>query len=256
MVCSLKTEEFCLAYSESQVDQPVLWENHCHARFEIIAVAEGDINVILEGKDCRLRENRLILIPPLSYHSVVANEKGIYRRVTASFDRSAIPQVLRRELAGGEIHTATLTRGQMAELESLCRKEDPLLYAPLAQSLMVQIFYKLQKAEELPAGSGADEFLEKSIRYIDSHLKEKILLDDLAAHTSRSKSSFCHLFEEKMNISPKQYILQKKLALANKLISEGVMPTVAAAQIGYDNYSNFYRLYRRQFGQSPTRRKN
>ena len=145
MVCSLKTEEFCLAYSESQVDQPVLWENHCHARFEIIAVAEGDIKVIMEGKDCRLRENSLILIPPLSYHSVVANEKGIYRRVTASFDRSAIPQVLRRELAGGEIHTATLPRGQMAELESLCRKEDPLLYAPLAQSLMVQIFYKLQK---------------------------------------------------------------------------------------------------------------
>ena len=48
-----------------------------------------------------------------------------------------------------------------------------------------------------------------------------------------------------MNISPKQYILQKKLALANKLMDEGVPRTVVAMQVGYENYSNFYRLYRK-----------
>ena len=69
------------------------------------------------------------------------------------------------------------------------------------------------------------------------------MLDDLAAYTSRSKSSFCHLFEARMNITPKQYILQKKLALASKLIDEGVPRTAAAMRVGYDNYSNFYRLY-------------
>ncbi|MBR2432538.1 MAG: helix-turn-helix domain-containing protein, partial [Clostridia bacterium] len=76
-----------------------------------------------------------------------------------------------------------------------------------------------------------------------------ILLDDIAKYTSRSKSSFCHLFESKMNISPKQYILQKKLALASKLIDEGVPHTVAAMQVGYENYSNFYRLYRKKLYQ-------
>ena len=60
-----------------------------------------------------------------------------------------------------------------------------------------------------------------------------------------------HLFEERMKISPKQYILQKKLALANKLIEDGVPPTLAAVRIGYDNYSNFYRMYRKRYGNCP-----
>ena len=81
-------------------------------------------------------------------------------------------------------------------------------------------------------------------------MHEKILLDDLARHTARSKSSFCHLFEEKMKISPKQYILQKKLALAGKLIDEGVPRTAAAMQVGYENYSNFYRLCKKNLTKS------
>ena len=63
------------------------------------------------------------------------------------------------------------------------------------------------------------------------------------------------LFEEKMKITPKQYILQKKLALADKLIGEGIPPTVAAGRVGYENYSNFYRMYSKYYGVRPTTRK-
>ena len=45
---------------------------------------------------------------------------------------------------------------------------------------------------------------------------------------------------------------KKKLALANKLIDEGVPRTVAAMQIGYENYSNFYRIYQKHFGTPPS----
>ena len=57
-----------------------------------------------------------------------------------------------------------------------------------------------------------------------------------------------------MNISPKQYILRKKLATARKLIAEGTPPTVAAMQVGYENYSNFYRQYTKHYGTAPTKR--
>ena len=118
-------------------------------------------------------------------------------------------------------------------------------YAPLLQSLMTETFYDALQMPQTLAQIDTDEFLQKAFEYIDLHLHEKILLDDIAKYTSRSKSSFCHLFEAKMNISPKQYILQKKLALANKLMDEGVPRTVVAMQVGYENYSNFYRLYRK-----------
>ena len=45
MIYSVKTREFNIGYTESEINKPILWESHCHAQFEMIAVAEGDVSV-------------------------------------------------------------------------------------------------------------------------------------------------------------------------------------------------------------------
>ena len=253
MIYSLKTSNFTFEYIESKIGHPILWESHCHAQYEMIAVADGDITVILEGQKYRLQKNQIIIIPPLFYHSVTANGEGTYRRITALFGLDAIPSILQDEFTHRGRDTA-IDASRIEKIKEICQKEDTAFYAPLLQSLMIEIFYDVLRMPQAPAKIVTDEFLQKAFVYIDQHLHEKILLDDLAQHTSRSKSSFCHLFEEKMKISPKQYILQKKLALASKLIDEGVPRTVAAMQVGYENYSNFYRIYLKHFGKIPTKK--
>ena len=255
MIYSLKTNDCEFEYIESKIDHPILWESHCHAQYEMIAVADGDITVMLEGQKYRLQKNQIIIIPPLFYHSVTAKGEGIYRRITALFGPDAIPSVLQGEFTNQERNTA-IDSSRIEKIKEICQKADASFYEPLLQSLMVEIFYDALQIPQAPTKIETDEFLQKTFSYIDQHLHEKILLDDLAKYTSRSKSSFCHLFEAKMNISPKQYILQKKLALASKLIDEGVPHTVAAMQVGYGNYSNFYRIYMKHFGTSPTKVKN
>lgn len=255
MVHGFQTKDFEFEYNESSIGSTVLWESHCHARFELIAVLEGDINVMLEGRGYRLTEGQTVIIPPLSYHTITSNKEGAYRRITVLFELAAIPSVLRARFLKGNESIAISSSLEAGELKKICEKEDPSFYAPLAESLMIRLFYDNAEAREARTTTETDEFLQKSLLYIDRHLHKKISLDDLARHTSRSKSSFCHLFEEKMKISPKQYILQKKLALADKLIGEGTPPTVAAMQVGYDNYSNFYRIYKRHFGVGPTKTK-
>ena len=251
----LKSEKFELVYTEGENRASLLWESHCHAQFEMIAVLEGEVSVMLEGEEYHLQKHHTIIVPPLCYHSITVRESGVYRRVTALFDADLIPEVIREPFLKG-VGAAPLSFLPLQEqLKDLILEGKPQLFAPLAQSLMVQIFYDAAKSERKHADAVADDFLQKTVLYIDGHLHEKILLEELARLTSRSKSSFCHLFEEKMKISPKQYILQKKLALAAGLIDEGIPPTVAATQIGYENYSNFYRLYVKQFGINPTRKK-
>ena len=250
VIYSVKTNDFEFEYIESKIDYPILWENHCHAQYEMIAVADGDITVMLEGQKYRLQKNQIIIIPPLFYHSVTANGEGSYRRITALFGFDAIPSALQDEFTNQGRNTA-IDASRIETIKEICQKEDASFYAPLLQSLMVETFYDALQMPQDPTKIESDAFLQKAFGYIDQHLHEKILLDDLARYTSRSKSSFCHLFEAKMNISPKQYILQKKLALANKLIAEGTPPTVAAILVGYENYSNFYRLYRKTFEKSP-----
>ena len=254
MTYDIKTNDFELEYIESIIQNSVLWENHCHAQYELIAVLEGDISIIIEGKSYLLTEGRNIIVPPLCYHSIRVNESRIYRRITVLFDLSAVPEALRSEFVKKGSDVLIFSSPTVEKLGDICQRKKPLFYAPLAESLMVQLFYDTLMESESNSGSETDEFLQRVVFYIDEHLHEKILLDDLARYTSRSKSSFCHLFEKKLNVSPKQYILQKKLALASKLIADGTPPTVAAMQIGYENYSNFYRLYLKQFGISPTKK--
>ena len=253
MTFEFHTTDFEIEYIESKIAHSVLWERHCHSKYEMIAVVDGDITVMLEGRNYRLKKNEIIIIPPLFYHSVTVNEEGSYRRITALFNDDAIPSVLQGEFAKHERNTS-VNSSRMEKIKDICQKEDPFFYEPLLQSLMTEIFYDAYIRPQPHERIEADEFLRKTFEYIDLHLHEKILLDDLAKHTSRSKSSFCHLFESKMNISPKQYILQKKLALASKLIDEGVPRTEAAMQVGYENYSNFYRIYLKHFETTPTKK--
>ncbi len=252
MAFRLKTDEFYLEYKESKIYPSVVREKHCHAQFEMIAVLEGDVTVMIEGTEYRLQKKQLVIIPPLCYHSVTVNGGEVYRRVTALFDTGAIPEVIRSEFEKISTNVSVSLSAHIEKLKDICQKDNSAFYAPLAGSLMLEVLYDTLEAKR-NTNAQADEFLQKAIFYIDQHLNEKIRLSDLAKYTSRSESSFCHLFEDKMHISPKQYILQKKLATASKLIADGVPPTVVAIRIGYENYSNFYRMYLKHFGTSPTK---
>ncbi|MBQ9132572.1 MAG: helix-turn-helix transcriptional regulator [Clostridia bacterium] len=251
----LETGHFAMEYTESKIENALLWESHCHPQFEMLAVLEGDISIMLEGCVYRLTANQAALIPPLAYHTVSANKGGLYCRVTALLDPSAIPEVLHPHFTSKDFSLALFYTHRAQDLKSVCQSADPHFYAPLAESLMTQIFYESLQSGATAAKLRIDPTLQKALTYIEKHLCDKITLDQLATHTARSKSSFCHLFQREMKISPKQYILQKRLALAAKMIRDGTPPTVAAVQVGYENYSNFYRIYQKNIGSVPSREK-
>ena len=251
MTYGLQTDGFTLEYAENRGDVPVLWENHCHAHFEMISVFSGEIRLMLEGRDIRMVEGQTVLIPPLCYHSIAAVGRESYRRMIIGFDLAAIPEVLRPRYLAMTAEIRPSPTEQLEELRRILREADPNFYAPLAHSLAVQILYRSHRERIAKTEGEEDEFLRRVISYIDGHLCERITLDLLAEHTARSKSSLCHLFASRMNISPMQYVTRKRLALADRLIRDGVPPTTASLRIGYDNYGNFYRMYRKTFGRTP-----
>ena len=251
-----KTKNFSFEYLECEIKNTILRESHCHSQYELIAVSEGNVKVMIEGRLYHLKADQAVIIPPLSYHTVTANKKGVYKRITILFDQSAIPNVLRNELSK-DIYTSTVfPTYQISNLKRICKAENPELFIPLAESIMILMMYESMEASPVDSENNViNEVLNQILLYIDNHLSEKITLDDIAIYTARSKSSICHLFQEQMNISPKQYILQKKLALAANLIHNGMPPTAAALRIGYNNYSDFYRIYLKHIQSPPSKYK-
>jgi AraC-like DNA-binding protein len=245
-----------LEYKESVVGGEPLWESHCHVSFEAIAVLEGDITVGYEGKRVRVTAGQCALLSPLAYHTVDANHRGVYRRVTVLFDTAAIPAPLRERLAaaGKEIYLVPFSEAEA--LSAACLSSDREFFAPLAESILIRMLYDAVRIGGAAEVAQIDPPLAKILSYIDAHLCEPIFLDAIASAAMLSKSSLCHLFAERMKTSPKQYILKKKLALARARIGEGMMPTEAALSVGYEDYSSFYRAYKNHFGESPSEEKS
>ena len=138
-------------YNEGKIEEPLLWERHCHTRYEMIAVAEGDITVLLEGQSYRLQKNQICILPPLSYHSVTANKGGLYRRVTALFDAEFIPKPLAESLLGNRVGLVIRNSPVVERLVELARKENHDFYEPLIESLMIEVLYEAAESEEIAA---------------------------------------------------------------------------------------------------------
>ena len=250
MELHVSTGLYDFSYSRSEASEQVLLESHCHIRFEIIAVISGDIDIMIEGQTYRCQSGEMALIPPLTYHSVSISEKSEYRRVTALFDGANLPRLIAERLAlkikASPIYSHQSLSRLIDDLYMAVCREDSAAYSPLADAIATQMVYFCADNDAQVRGDVQGEgALERAIRYIDRHITEKLSLEDIAGAVFISRSSLCHIFSERMRVSPKQYVIQKKMAYATMLIENGSSLTAAARAVGYENYSNFYRMYRK-----------
>lgn len=92
-------------------------------------------------------------------------------------------------------------------------------------------------------------------RYIEDHLGEVITLTDLEVISGLSARALQYAFLKRFNLTPMQYVRQRKAHFARELLSRpNETTTVAsvAAQCGFANFSKFSALYGAIFGERPS----
>ena len=244
-----------LSYREGISESEHIFENHCHERYEMIAVLDGSISIVMEDGRYELSAGMVAIIPPLKYHSVFAEAGSMYNRITLLFDASFIPPAIFSDFSNKISHTpivgGTGLMTPLAGIRGAIAEDDGEKMLPLIRCYLTELIYIHTYRTAEPAIRSAKPRIGDIISYIDGHLSDSITLDDIASYTFLSKSTVCHLFKEEMKISVKQYILQKKLNYAARLISDGCSAGEAARRIGYDNYANFYKMYLKVFSKTP-----
>lgn len=102
------------------------------------------------------------------------------------------------------------------------------------------LFRKLSKAKEL----------------IDYNFHEKLNMKDVAQFASLSEYHFFRLFKSTFNISPQQYLTEKRMSEALNLLRSGnhsVSETAVAT--GFSDVYSFSRAFKKHFGFSPQKHK-
>jgi AraC-like DNA-binding protein len=88
--------------------------------------------------------------------------------------------------------------------------------------------------------------------YIHTHLHEPLGLSELAAGCGFSIYYFARRFKQVTGLSPKQYVLTKRLEWAYTLLAQGnVTVSDVAHQTGFTDQSHLVRYFKKQWGITP-----
>ena len=106
-----------------------------------------------------------------------------------------------------------------------------------------------------PSGETVDETWAWAAvtSYIQEHLHETPAVEQLARHFGYTRSHFSRLFKARVGLSPQQYIINARLALAKELLRATNLPVGhVARQAGYHDAYSFSKQFRQLVGASPT----
>ena len=104
---------------------------------------------------------------------------------------------------------------------------------------------------------GADKS-EEALFYIDRNFDKRMTLSELSTALSVSVSGLCHSFKERYGKTVVEYITEKRLLYAKKLlVTESAVSVKEIATLsGFDDASYFSRAYKKRYGHSPTEERN
>jgi AraC-like DNA-binding protein len=88
---------------------------------------------------------------------------------------------------------------------------------------------------------------------IDADLSARLTLAGLAGEVGLSRFQLLRGFARELGLTPHAYILQRRIALARRLIRAGRALAEAAVVAGFYDQSHLNRCFTRQFGVTPSR---
>lgn len=246
----------------------VIHRLHSHENYEIIRILSGKASYQVKGMFFSAAEGDIIVIDRNIFHHIMPDNE--YRRTVISLEHKLLNlfnfkidlfKCFRQATEHDSYVISDSVLKQLGldqkfdELTRLARGGDASDNQEVVLIRIIDILMDIRRAfssESFRAEYQRDEIIAKIIKYVDENIKSDLSLEKIGAHLFLSKFYLCHYFRNKTNTSLFSYIQYKRIATAKILIENGMSAQNAAYESGFNNYSNFYKAFKKITGKFPT----
>lgn len=250
-------------------------ELHYDARLTLAYFKSGFGNIKIEGTDYTINKGDIFLLNYDELHFVSIDNEKFCERIILYLSEKTISDIpfAKAELLdafynrprgiGNRISAETVKKHglDIAVLEILnyAEKSNDTSNA-LALCKIIELLAKLNTIIDFG-------FLEQNkicknpvinniIKFIGDNFTDDITCEKISAEFHLSKFHLSRIFKEAVGVPLWDYVLIRRMFYFNDLLRKGFSAKEACYKAGFNNYSNFYRLYKKHMGITPTEFKN
>ena len=261
------TEDILLVYRSDPWHYDIF---HRHNGYEIYIFLKGNVDYLVEHSCVHLERGNIAIINPAEYHRAVCLDNSLYERITLNIS----PAILRNLSTSqtnlihffeskqhGVNNFIFLPEDILNKLLSLIDSLNDALHSDsfgndiLQRAYLLQILhlicnnyivYKNISLNTMPL------LVSETIQYVEEHISDTFSSIDIAKALNYNSQYISRMFKNTTGLSLKQYILEKKITLAQKLLAEGYSVTDACYKSGFKDYSNFIRTFKQHTKVTPS----
>lgn len=236
---------------------------HMHNDYEIFCFLEGNANYIVEGMVYHLRPGDFVLMCRGESHHICFLSDCKYTRMTVNFspvsgNNNLLNKIMSpfddRPLGKFNHYSSSYFSNPvlLSYMEKICLSNDADIRSAYLTILLDELSVKFGELKQ-QRDTSKNNLYANIIQYINSHITDDISLDLICEHFFISKTQLNRNFKSIIGSTVWEYITKKRLILARKQIEEGTSPTQVYHNCGFNDYTAFYRAYRKRYGFPPSK---
>ncbi len=236
---------------------------HSHQNFcEFIYIVSGEGTYIVDTHQYFVKEGDLVLINKNVSHVQISNPENPLTLWNLSVHLAASDGLAENMIIPSDWEAVLSCNDAKAAIEECCQElfremtskgdnyEAMCIWWAERYLLLVK---RLLNAEGKRILKRRNSLVEEIKHYIDANYMMDITLDSLSKQFHTSKYYIAHQMKKEYDISPINYLIDKRLGEAQNLLNTTSKSiTEIAALVGYENSNYFNKIFNKKVGMNPS----